>query len=268
MFNIPCLTKDSHPLLRQSAKSALLGAGYQLGWASFAGQLLTGFLGAPPVRYTKADAKQLGVSAQDVQDFIGWQDNVDKMMAIPHTCTADELLIHCLAAKAIIEKYRSAAYPVAGFWELLGQLLESALYGGAEYNHKDMLLFRKEEIIMANGMALRYPDLQREPDKKGRMQYSYWDGKKRVKLYPGKICNNVTQGSARNVMAEGMIRVERRYPVKGTVHDELLCVAPEAEGAEGYQWVLSQMTVVPKWMPGIPLAADGGFHRRYGLAKG
>jgi DNA polymerase len=53
MFNIPGLTKESHGDLRQSAKSALLGAGYGLGWASFAAQLLVGFLGAPPVRYDK-----------------------------------------------------------------------------------------------------------------------------------------------------------------------------------------------------------------------
>lgn len=267
MFSIPGMTKESHPLLRQSAKSALLGAGYQLGWASFAGQLLTGFLGAPPVRYDKAAAKQLGVSAQDVQDFMDRADNLEKMAAIPHTCTDQELLIHCLASKAIIEKYRAAAHPVVSFWNMLGSLLESALYGGREYNHKDMLLFRKEEIVMANGMALRYPDLQRTLDEKGRAQYSYWDGKKRVKLYPGKICNNVTQGSARNVMGEGIVRIEQRYPVKGTVHDEALWLAPEPEGEESFKWGLQQMTVVPKWMPGIPLAADGGFARRYGEAK-
>jgi DNA polymerase I-like protein with 3'-5' exonuclease and polymerase domains len=53
MFNIPGMTKDTHPVERQAAKSALIGAGYQLGWAAFAAQLLVGFLGAPPVRYTK-----------------------------------------------------------------------------------------------------------------------------------------------------------------------------------------------------------------------
>ena len=53
MFGIPGLSKDSHPDLRQSAKSALLGAGYGLGWSAFAAQLLTGFLGAPPTRYDK-----------------------------------------------------------------------------------------------------------------------------------------------------------------------------------------------------------------------
>ena len=41
MFNTPGMTKESHPDLRQSAKSALLGCGYGLGWASFSAQLLT-----------------------------------------------------------------------------------------------------------------------------------------------------------------------------------------------------------------------------------
>ena len=35
MFGLPGMTKETHPIERQSAKSALLGAGYQLGWASF-----------------------------------------------------------------------------------------------------------------------------------------------------------------------------------------------------------------------------------------
>jgi len=87
MFNIPNLTKESHPDLRQSAKSALLGCGYGLGWASFASQLLTGFLGAPPQRYDKAFAKTLGVDQEYAQRFIDWEDNVTKMLEIPHTCT-------------------------------------------------------------------------------------------------------------------------------------------------------------------------------------
>jgi len=30
---------------------------------------------------------------------------------------------------------------------------------------------------------------------------------------------------------------------------------------------LAQMTMEPKYLPGITLAADGGAHRRYGAAK-
>ena len=264
MFNIPGLTKESHPDLRQSAKSALLGCGYGLGWASFAAQLLVGFLGAPPQRYDKAFAKKLGVDKTYVERFIDWQDNVDKMLEIPHTCTDDELLTHCVAAKKIIDIYRATAYPVVGFWEMCSSLLVSALYEGRAHTHK-CITFRKEEIVLPNGMSLRYPNLRQEKDKDGKTNWVY--GEDGTKLYAGKITNNIVQGTARIVMTDGMLRVAKRYPIAGTVHDELIAVVPEAEAADAKTWVLAQMTMEPKYMPGIPLDADGGHHRRYGLAK-
>ena len=264
MFNIPGLSKESHPDLRQSAKSALLGCGYGLGWASFASQLLTGFLGAPPVRYDMAFAKKLGVTKEAVEKFIEWDDNVTKMREIPHTCTEKELLIHCVASKKIIDIYRSTATPVVDFWAMLGQLIETSLYGGKEYTYK-CLTFKKGEIVLPSGMSLLYPDLKRTKDDKGRAQWTY--GQDSTKLYAGKITNNVTQGVARCVMTDGMLRVAKRYPVKGTVHDELIAVVPDAEVDDAKTWVLAQMTMEPRYMPGIPLEADGGAHRRYGLAK-
>jgi len=267
MFNIPGLTKDSHPDLRQSAKSALLGCGYGLGWASFAAQLLVGFLGAPPQRYDKAFAKKLGVDKSYVERFIDWQDNIDKMMEIPHTCTDDELLTHCVAAKKIIDIYRATAYPVVGFWEMCSSLLVSALYEGREHTYK-CITFRKEEILLPNGMCLRYPNLRQEKDKDGKTNWVYGEeGSTPTKLYAGKITNNIVQGTARIVMTDGMLRVAKKYPIAGTVHDELIAVVPEQEAADAKTWVLAQMTATPSYMPGIPLDADGGHHRRYGLAK-
>jgi len=264
MFNIPGLSKESHPDLRQSAKSALLGCGYGLGWASFASQLLTGFLGAPPVRYDMAFAKKLGVTKEVVERFIDWDENVEKMREIPHTCSEKELLIHCVASKKIIDIYRSTATPVVDFWGMLGQLIETSLYGGKEYTYK-CLTFKKEAIVLPSGMSLLYPDLKRTKDDKGRPQWTY--GQDSTKLYAGKITNNITQGVARCVMTDGMLRVAKRYPVKGTVHDELIAVVPDAEVDDAKTWVLAQMTMEPRYMPRIPLDADGGAHRRYGLAK-
>ena len=265
MFNIPGMTKDSHPDLRQSAKSALLGAGYGLGWASFAQQLLTGFLGAPPVRYNKDFARKLGVDGVYVQKFVDWEDNIKKMAEISHTCTTKELLIHCVAAKKIIDIYRSTAHPVVSFWDMCSGLIDSALAQGREFRYK-CLVFRKGEIELPNGMKLLYPDLRQVKDDKGRNQWVY--GQDATKLYAGKITNNVVQATARIVMTDGMLRVAKSYPVKGTVHDELIAVVPDAEVENAKTWVLAQMTMEPRYMPGIPLNADGGAHRRYGLAKG
>jgi len=264
MFNLPGMTKDSHPVQRQSAKSALLGAGYGLGWASFAAQLLVGFLGAPPLRYTKADAKQLGITGRHVHSFLENKHHMEKMFEIAHICTDEELLIHCVTAKAIIDKYRATAQPVVGLWNLCGELIEHSLYNGNEYTHK-CLTFRKEEIVLPNGMSIIYDGLKPSKDEEGRLQWTY--GADDDKLYPGKVVNNITQGTARIVMTDGMLRVDKRYPCKGTVHDELLALALEEHSQEALSWVIAQMTKEPKYMPGIPLAADGGTHRRYGLAK-
>ena len=264
MFNIPGMTKESHPDLRQSAKSALLGCGYGLGWASFAAQLLTGFLGAPPVMYTKDFAKKLGVDRDYVEKFVNNEENVAKLEAIPHTCSIDDLLTHAVAAKKIIDIYRSTAWPVVSFWNMCAELLVKSLAGGEEVVYK-CITFRKEEIVLPNGMRLLYPNLRQVKDENGRSQWVY--GPDATKLYPGKITNNIVQGTARIVMTDGMLRVGKRYPIKGTVHDELIAVVPDEEVSDAKTWVLAQMTMEPKYMPGIPLDADGGAHRRYGLAK-
>jgi len=264
MFNIPNLTKETHPDLRQSAKSALLGCGYGLGWASFASQLTTGFLGAPPVRYEAEFTRQLGVSKKQAIAFLSWHDTEAKLRDIPHTCSLYELAMHAVASKRIIDIYRATAYPVVGFWQMCERQIESALCYGEDYTYK-CLTFRKGRIELPNGMSLHYPALRREKDEKGRDQWVY--GADATKLYAGKVTNNVTQALARIVMTDGMLRVSKRYFIAGTVHDELIAVVPDAEVEEAKTWVLAQMTMEPSYMQGIPLSADGGAHRRYGLAK-
>lgn len=274
MFNVPGLNKRDHALLRQSSKSAMLGCSYSLGWSNFSAQLLVGFLGAKPLRYTKEDAQKLGVTQAHVEKFLDWPDNLKRMAKIAHTCTDKELLVHCLAAKAIVDKYRATAAPVKDFWEFLTGRIQRSLIDGAEYNHKDVLLFRKEEIVLVSGMSLKYPNLraEKEVDEEtgkptGNMQYVYDIGPRKEKLYGGRCANHCTQATARVVMTDAMLRVQKRYPVVGTVHDELLCIVPEAEAEEAAKWVYEQMVVEPKWMPGIPLDAEVGHAVRYGDAK-
>ena len=264
MFGIPGLSKDSHPGLRQSAKSALLGCGYGLGWSAFAAQLLTGFLGAPPTRYDKTFAKQLGVNAEYVQKFSDWEENLAKLEDIPHNCTDQELFVHALATKKIIDKYRDAADPVVQFWGICQNLIHSSLHGGKEVPYK-CVTFRKEEVVLPSGLSLRYNGLQGKPDDKGRVQWVYGPSSK--KLYGGKLTENIVQAVARCVMTDGMLRIQERYPCVLTVHDEVVCLVPEAEAEDAKTWVLAQMVMEPKYMPGIPLDAEADVAHRYGDAK-
>jgi len=264
MFGIPNLTKETHPELRQSAKSALLGAGYGLGWASFSAQLLTGFLGAPPIRYDIKFAEQVGVTTQDFNDFIGWKVNTERLLEIPHTCSKKELLVHALCSKKIIDKYRDASSQVVSFWDMCNGLIQRSLNGGKEHKHK-CLTFMKDSILLPSGLCLRYPDISSVEDADGKKQWVY--GPNKVKLYGGKLTENIVQSVARCVMTDGMLRIQKKYPCVLTVHDEVVALVPEEEVKEAEPWVLRQMTIEPDYMPGIPLNAETGAARRYGDAK-
>lgn len=268
MFGIPNLNKEEHPDLRQSAKAALLGCGYGMGWASFAAQLLTGFLGAPPTLYDKAFAKQLGVSGSEVRDFVSNEGNLARMREIPHTCTEDELLIHCVAAKKIIDIYRATSLPIVSFWQLCNDAILSCLSKGKEYKFK-CIKFEKERIMLPSGLFLRYPNLEGIPDDKGRIQWQYGgdDKTKPKKLYGGKIVENIVQAVARCIMTDGMLRIQKKYPCVLTVHDEVVVLVPESEAEEAEVWVHAQMVTDPKYMSGIPLDAETGCAKRYGEAK-
>jgi DNA polymerase len=264
MFGILNLNKTDHPDLRQSAKSALLGCGYGMGWASFSAQLLTGFLGAPPTMYDKAFAKQLGVSTEDVNSFVSWEHNMEMLANIPHTCEEKELLIHALASKKIIDIYRSKAQSVVSLWDLCGGLIKHSLSEGNEHTYK-CLTFSKESIILPSGLSLRYPNLTGTTDEKGRVQWHYGADKK--KLYGGKVVENIVQAVARCVMTDGMLRIQKRYSCVLTVHDEVVVLVPENEAKEAEAWVLEQMVADPPYMKGIPLDAETGCNKRYGEAK-
>lgn len=264
MFSVPGMTKESHPDLRQSAKAALLGCGYGMGWRSFAGQLLTGFLGAPPVLYDKAFAKQAGVDSDLFKKFVDWDKNVEAALDIPRVCSDEQILIHSVATKQIVDKYRAAAVPVTEFWYMCNELIHLSLAGGKERRHKG-LIFRKGEIVLPSGLSLKYPDLTAVPDERGRIQWVY--GKDKKKLYGGKIVENIVQAVARCVMTDGMLRIQKRYPVVLTVHDEAVALVPEDEAESAYNFMIDCMTASPKYMPGIPLAADGGWGKCYGDIK-
>jgi len=256
--------RNRYTVLTNAGPIVVHNCGYGLGWWSFAAQLLVGFLGAPPVRYDKAFAKQLGINGDDIAKFVSWDGNVEKALTIPRTCTDEEVILHAICAKRIIELYRASAEPVQSLWALCDTLIEQCLFGGKQYTFK-CLRFDKERIVLPSGMALRYPALAFELDEKGRKQWFYGPDKK--KLYGAKLLENIVQAVARCVMTDGMLRIQNRYPCVLTVHDEAVVLAPTAEVVDAEPWVLAQMIKDPAYMPGIPLAAETGSGLRYGTAK-
>jgi DNA polymerase len=84
-----------------------------------------------------------------------------------------------------------------------------------------------------------------------------------IGTFGGKICENIVQAIARDVMAANMPAIdEAGYRIIGTVHDEVITETPDSPEytAEGLSTWLAR---VPEWAPGLPLSASGFEAKRY-----
>lgn len=125
---------------------------------------------------------------------------------------------------------------------------------------------------LPNGRCLAYanPRLVETEDGLGRpriqIEYDGVDSTTKKwgpqRLYGGKQCENIVQAIARDVLAEGMFRLEDNgYPIVLTVHDEVISEIPENTGTlEEFE---ALMSVVPDWAAGLPVAVKGWRGKRY-----
>jgi DNA polymerase len=79
--------------------------------------------------------------------------------------------------------------------------------------------------------------------------------------YGGLLVENIVQAVARDLMAEAMLRVDGKYPLILTVHDELLSEVDEATADLGDYVRL--MEILPTWAAGCPVTAEGWVGQRY-----
>lgn len=81
----------------------------------------------------------------------------------------------------------------------------------------------------------------------------------RQATYGGRLAENATQATARDILAAALTRLEARgYQVVGHVHDEVL-----VEGKHDISEVSSVMCESPIWANGLPLAGEGFNSSRY-----
>jgi DNA polymerase len=84
--------------------------------------------------------------------------------------------------------------------------------------------------------------------------------------YGGCWVENIVQGTARDLLTEGMLRLdEAGYPLIAHCHDEALAEVPE--GTADVPKFVELMTRPPRWAQDLPVSAKGWSGRRYAKAE-
>ena len=221
MFGVPVVKHGINGELRQKGKVAELACGY----GGAAGALIS------------MGALDMGLSEEELPD--------------------------------LIDDWRNSNPKIVQFW----WDIEKAAIGSIK-DHKDRQVGRIGVSFSSNTLWLQLPSGRRlayvkpklQPNRFGRLSITYeglgqnnkWG---RIETYSGKLVENITQATARDLLAEAMWRIEKAgLDIVGHVHDEVILEVPEDGVSVGD--VCQIMNQNPKWADGIVLSSAGysGYH--------
>lgn len=164
--------------------------------------------------------------------------------------------------------WRDAHPNIRQFWKDIDEAVRGAIGTPGQTFLCRMIKVRRDgnwlRIGLPSGRALCYPSPEIVDGKITYMGVNQYSRKwARLDTYGGKLAENITQAVARDVMAANMPHVEDAgYQIVLSVHDELLSDAPD-EPTFNPEHLSSILAAVPKWAPGLPLAAAGFEGLRY-----
>lgn len=128
------------------------------------------------------------------------------------------------------------------------------------------------EVGLPSGRTLTYrnimsqwPDSQKY-DKEGRARKPSWTasverGGPQIPFYGGKLCENLVQAVARDVMGASILRLHKAgIPVVMHIHDEAVCEVDKDVPAGEIERLMSEC---PEWLEGCPIGAEAADAERY-----
>jgi DNA polymerase len=145
---------------------------------------------------------------------------------------------------------------------------------GYEYEFDVGLKLRctPEGIHLPNHTMIRYPNLRKKTD-----GFEYDGRYGSVKIYGGKVIENIVQALARIVVFDQMAKIDQqmrqrdgtdgRYKVVLTVHDEVVCVVPEDAEAWCKELMVKEMSIAPRWCSDLPVSCECESGANYADAK-
>lgn len=166
----------------------------------------------------------------------------------------------------------------SGGWRLAERSLE-AVFNGLEraVDPDGLCITTPEGLRLPSGRIIRYPALRREVgtmidyatgEIRQTTGWVYGEGRYKTNIYGGKICENLAQALARDVVYGAALRVfndSGLYPSL-EVYDELVYVVPERDADATLELVHHHMRKHVDWFPVLTPWSEGAIVSRYGDA--
>jgi len=171
-------------------------------------------------------------------------------------------------AKSTVYLYRDTYPAIPNFWKICDVVIQMMADGQKGFfPGVPFLKVKKEAIILPSGLEIKFPNLRKEDGEwifdKYKSQVTKID---KVKLYGGKLTENICQALAGEVCKESIQRLlDEGLSPQGAVHDELLLVAEKDELA--LVDMKHAMTDPIKWWPELVLDVDLGVGQNWYEAK-
>lgn len=214
--------------------------------------------GVPVVKHgINGELRQKGKVAELACGYGGGSGALISMGALDMGLKEDEL-------PDIISSWRDANPEIVKFW----YAVEKAAIETVK-DHNDRSVGRIGFQFSANTLWIMLPSRRRlayikpklQPNRFGRMALTFeglgannkWT---RGETYSGKLTENITQATARDLLAEAMRRMELAgLGIVGHVHDEVILEVPK--GQYTVDDVCNIMNRNPAWADGLPLSSAG-----------
>lgn len=156
-------------------------------------------------------------------------------------------------AREIVRDFREKNLPIVRMWK---------------YLERSILTNRPPALaVLPSGRGIRYFDLLEtagDDDSAGGWSGRTVRGEPRRRLYGGSLAENVTQATARDILAVKIRESEDAgMPVVLHVHDEIVVEVAEIDAEEAKETLGRIMSTPPDWAPDLPMKSDTKVLRRY-----
>lgn len=166
--------------------------------------------------------------------------------------------------KGLVTAWRQANSNITRFWWDIDNAAikavkdkTSVVMGRIKLSYESGILF----VTLPSGRRLAYVKPRIELNKFGNDAITFegvgitkkWE---RIDTYGPKLVENIVQATARDLLAEAMVRVsEKGYQICMHVHDEIVVEIPKT--MDVLNDICEVMAVAPRWADGLNLRADG-----------